>query len=74
MPKTILTRLRAEGDGTIGDAMEPISEQCLSCTHINDVPLSCKAFPEGIPGEILDGDFDHTVPYDGDNGVQYEEK
>lgn len=32
----------------------------------------CKAFPKGIPFSILRGEFDHTKPYEGDNGVRFE--
>ena len=32
----------------------------------------CKAFPDGIPYEITYGDNDHTKPYPGDHGIQFE--
>lgn len=60
--------------------------QCWSCKHyrkeLNTV-VACDAFPNpietdwnpfscAIPKEIIDGTFDHTKPYPGDNGIQYE--
>lgn len=33
--------------------------------------LSCDAFPEGVPSDILSGG-DHRAPRDDDRGVQYE--
>ena len=32
----------------------------------------CKAYPNCIPDAILFGDADHTEPYAGDNGIQFE--
>ena len=35
---------------------------------------SCEAFPESIPNEIAYGNNDHTKPFPGDNGIQFEEE
>ena len=32
----------------------------------------CRAFPEGIPGEIAYGANPHTEPFPGDNGITFE--
>lgn len=38
-----------------------------------DIPLFvCRAFPKGIPEEILSGEVNHTESYPGDNGFRYE--
>lgn len=34
----------------------------------------CKAFPDGIPFEIQEGDNLHLDPFPGDNGIQFEEE
>lgn len=44
---------------------------CHRCKHRRDVD-TCNAFPNGIPTEILVGDFDHRNPYPGDGGIQFE--
>jgi hypothetical protein len=33
---------------------------------------TCRAFPDLIPLPILSGEVSHTVPYSGDNGIQFE--
>ncbi len=47
------------------------STQCLSCSNYF-AALTCRAFPDGIPAEIVTGRFDHTQPYEGDHGVRFE--
>ena len=46
---------------------------CFSCKHTNNNG-TCKAFPDGIPLEIVSGEVNHFQPYEGDNGIQYEAK
>jgi hypothetical protein len=49
---------------------------CLKCRHFHrsyvSTLLTCKAFPDGIPDEILFGIILHDCPYPGDNGVLFE--
>lgn len=47
---------------------------CASCVHRFANPALCKAFPQGIPRAIRDGDNDHTKPFPGDNGIRYERR
>ena len=54
---------------------------CVGCAHFNieetsedGIGLTCAAFPNGIPDEILFGDNDHQDPFPGDHGIQYEAK
>ena len=44
--------------------------QCVSCKH--KTGLTCKAFPEGIPKEMLRNQFDHRNPHPDDNGIRFE--
>ncbi len=50
--------------------------QCIWCRHFNRGRgrgvYTCSAFPEGIPDPIIDGKFDHSLPYQGDNGIRFE--
>lgn len=45
--------------------------QCPTCKHYNGT-FTCDAYPDRIPDEILTGEYDHTEPFEGDNGIQYE--
>lgn len=47
------------------------STQCLYCKHYHGFG-ECDAFDK-IPDEIMTSEFDHTKPYPGDNGIQFEE-
>lgn len=45
---------------------------CNKCKHRNLGEATCKAFPDGIPDEILMGEYIHILPYEGDNDIQFE--
>ena len=32
----------------------------------------CSVYSNGIPEKIWDGEHDHTEPYEGDGGIQFE--
>ena len=52
-----------------------ISPICLECRNFNTLDndkLSCKAYPNGIPKEIINSEHDHTKPFKGDNGIRFE--
>ena len=46
--------------------------QCTFCAHRSPDATKCKAFPSGIPVKLLFNEHDHTLPYEGDNGVRYQ--
>lgn len=48
---------------------------CYGCAHFmsnNLEGLTCDAYPDGIPIEIITGENDHREPYSGDHGIQFE--
>ena len=48
---------------------------CMFCKHFDleeKAINKCKAFPDGIPEEIMIGKFDHRKKYKGDNGIRFE--
>lgn len=52
----------------------PICMECIRFHDNNLGALTCDAFPDGIPIEIIESKIDHTKPYKGDNGIQFEGK
>ncbi len=46
---------------------------CYRCGHYSG-KAKCKAFPQGIPDLILSGEDQHTEPFPGDGGIQFEPK
>lgn len=36
--------------------------------------MTCKAFPDGIPEDILANESDHRHPHPGDNGIMFVQK
>lgn len=42
--------------------------QCLKCKWFNSFGIGCKAFPEGIPLEITEGEIEHNEVIDGQVG------
>ena len=59
----------------------PLFSQCVECSRFRGVKwlgdeesserIVCKAFPDGIPIEIIANIFDHDKPYPGDHGIRF---
>jgi hypothetical protein len=56
----------------IGETTEEVkTPQCNKCIHYRPGKMQCAAF-ERIPDAIWRNEHDHTRPYPGDNGIQFE--
>ena len=47
---------------------------CAFCVHFNENDsenITCAAYPEGIPEDIVLGTNDHRAPVKGDHGLQF---
>ena len=56
----------------VGNASNLTVSQCTFCSHRSPDGTKCRAFPKGIPVEILFNEHDHSAAYQGDNGILYE--
>jgi hypothetical protein len=49
---------------------------CIDCIHLtvtdDSTEPTCEAFSGRIPNLIWSGEIDHTAPYPGDHGIQFE--
>lgn len=52
------------------DVVRPLCEFCRN--RASDGTLRCRAFPDGIPEDIITQDADHRAPYTGDGGIMFE--
>ena len=46
--------------------------QCANCKHYKS-KLTCEAFPDGIPSDVVTTNRLHDKPIDGDDGIQFEQ-
>jgi len=56
----------------VGSPNELRVSQCTFCAHRSPDGTACKAFPGGIPAELLYNEHDHRMEFAGDNGVRYQ--
>jgi hypothetical protein len=56
----------------VGNPSELKVSQCTFCAHRSPDGTACKAFPTGIPVELLYNEHDHRMEFPGDNGVRYQ--
>ena len=47
------------------------SIQCITCKHYRGI-LTCEAFSDRIPAEIVTGEHDHAEAFEGDGGIRWE--
>lgn len=48
--------------------LNPYKSQCAKCKLYNEDEATCKAFPDGIVENMLEGDITHNEPIEGQVG------
>ncbi len=56
----------------VGNPNDLKVSQCTFCAHRSPDGTRCKAFPAGIPIELMHNEHDHRLEFPGDNGVRYQ--
>jgi hypothetical protein len=56
----------------VGHPNELKVSQCTFCSHRSPDGTRCKAYPSGIPVELLYNEHDHRTAFPGDNGIRYQ--
>lgn len=54
-----------------------VATPCATCAHYTKngkKSFVCRAYPDGIPDVIINGEVDHRKPHPGDHGIQYDKK
>lgn len=63
----------SDGDRFEAEHVEWVDPPCSTCKHRDPAsPSRCRAFPNGIPTQILLAKHDHRRPFPGDRGIRYE--
>jgi len=55
----------------VGNPADMRISQCTFCAYRSPDATTCRAYPDGIPVEILTNEHDHTESFRGDNGILY---
>lgn len=56
------------------DTLHLIEVDCLKCEHFDEYQITCTAYPEGIPQDIIEGKVHHDKSYPGDNGILFKKR
>ena len=63
---------REDIEAGMARAMGNAFESCAYCRHKHLYKSKCKAFPDGIPNDLLTGQATHHEARKGDHGIRFE--